>query len=334
MSRPVKLDLKMARYLATQRAKQRRYFPFVTMLEPLEACNLRCLGCGRVLEYEDVADRRLSVEASVAAVHASGAPIVSIAGGEPLLHPQIDEIVRAITQEKRFVYLCTNGLLLREKLAWFKPTPYFSFVVHIDGTQAIHDRIVQRSGVYREAMAGIEEAIAKGFRVNTNSTVFHGTDVDDLRRLFTRLTKLGVEGLMISPGYAYEEVSDKELFLVRQESIAVFRRVLDAKEGFPFYNNPLYLDFLRGERMYHCAAWTTPTYTPLGWRKPCYVLADGHTEDVRELFFAELWDHYGPGNDRRCTNCMIHSGFEGATILEAMTRPRDLLSLVRGGTRG
>lgn len=334
MRRPAKLDLKMARYLVLQKAKRRRYFPFVTMLEPLEACNLDCIGCGRVREYRPVLDQRLSVEALLAAVHASGAPIVSIAGGEPLLHPQIDQIVRTIIAEKRFIYLCTNGLLLREKIDLFKPSPYLSFVVHLDGTKQIHDQVTQRDGVYEEAIAGIGEAIARGFRVNTNTTLFHGSDVEDLHQLFSHLAWMGVEGLMVSPGYAYEEVSDCDLFLARKEAIAVFRRILDPNKGFPFYNNPLYLDFLRGEREYPCAAWTTPTYTPLGWRKPCYILADEHTEDLAELFEADLWERYGPGKDRRCANCMLHSGFEGASILEAFSRPRDLLILARGERRG
>lgn len=330
MKRPLKLDLAMARYIVAQKAKGRRYFPFVTMLEPLEACNLRCIGCGRIAEYRSVLAERLTVEESLAAVHSSGAPIVSVAGGEPLLHPQIGEIVRAITDERRFVYLCTNGLLLQEKLDLFKPSEYLSFVVHLDGTEEIHDYVTRREGSYRTAIAGLKEAIRRGFRVNTNTTLFHGSDVEDLHELFALLTGLGVEGLMVSPGYAYEDVSDRELFLEREESIKVFRRVLDPGRNFPFYNNPLYLDFLRGKRNYPCAAWTTPTYTVLGWRKPCYILADEHTDDVGELFDPNLWDRYGPGKDRRCTNCMMHSGFEGASILEALSRPRDLLTLARG----
>jgi len=330
MKRPLKLDMAMARYIVAQKAKGRRYFPFVTMLEPLEACNLHCIGCGRVEEYKDVLSRRLSVEGSLAAVRASGAPIVSIAGGEPLLHPQIGEIVKAITDERRFVYLCTNGLLLEEKLDLFTPSDHLSFVVHLDGTEKVHDYVTQRPGTFEIAIAALREAVSRGFRVNTNSTLFHGSDVEDLHELFNLLTEIGVEGLMVSPGYAYKDVSERELFLEREESIKVFQRVLDPSKGFPFYNNPLYLDFLRGKRDYPCAAWTTPTYTVLGWRKPCYILADEHTDDVDELFDPKLWEGYGPGKDRRCTNCMMHSGFEGASILEALSKPRDLLTLARG----
>jgi hopanoid biosynthesis associated radical SAM protein HpnH len=321
--------MKMARYLLAQKAKRRKYFPFVTMVEPLEACNLRCIGCGRVIEYKDYMDDRLTVEQTLDAVHASGAPIVSISGGEPLLHKQIGEITRAILEEKRFTYLCTNGLLLEEKLDLFKPSPYLSFVVHLDGTRDIHDMVTRRPGTYDQAIKGIREAIARGFRVNTNTTIFHGSDVAKLHELFSTLTDMKVEGLMVSPGYAYEDVSDRELFLRRQESIKVFRQILDPSKGFPFYNNPLYLDFLRGEREYGCAAWTTPTYTVRGWRKPCYILADEHTEDINELFDPKLWQRYGPGKDRRCANCMMHSSFEGASILHAFSHPLELITVAR-----
>ena len=330
MSRPLKLDMKMARYLVGQKARRVKRFPLVTMLEPLELCNLACVGCGRVREYRDVMDRRLTVDETLAAVHAAGTPIVSISGGEPLLHPQIAEIVRGLAEERRFMYLCTNGILLREKLDVLPPSPYLSFVVHLDGTEAVHDVVTERPGTYAQAVAAIREAVARGHRVCTNTTLFHGTDVEDVRQLFAILTGLGVEGLMVSPGYAYEDAPDQELFLQRQESLEVFRQVLDPNSGFPFYNNPLYLEFLRGERSYECAAWTTVTYTVSGWRLPCYTIADRHTEDIEELFRDEVWERYGPGRDRRCANCMMHSSFEGASVLDAMRHPRTLAHLARG----
>jgi len=330
MSRPAKLDMAVARYLVSRKARRVKRFPLVTMVEPLEACNLACVGCGRVREYRDVMDRRLSVDECLAAVRASGAPIVSISGGEPLLHREIGDIARAIADDRHFIYLCTNGILLRESLDKFRPSPRLAFVVHVDGTEEIHDHVTQRPGTYREAIDAIREAVARGFRVCTNTTLFHGSDVEDLHVLFRRLTDLGVEGLMVSPGYAYEDAPDQELFLQRQESIGVFRRVLDPRNGFPFYNNPLYLDFLRGERTYDCAAWTTPTFTVEGWRLPCYTIADRHTDDLDELFQAELWERYGPGRDKRCANCMMHSSFEGASILHALTHPRSLVHMARG----
>ena len=330
MSRPLRLDLSVARHLIGNTTRRTGRFPLVTMLEPLEACNLTCTGCGRVREYRDAIDRRLTVDESLEAVRASDAPIVSISGGEPLLHEEIGEIARAVIEDRRFIYLCTNGLLLQEKLDLFAPAQRLAFVVHLDGTEAAHDRITERPGTYSTAIEGIRAAIARGHRVCTNTTLFHGSDVEDLHSLFGTLTDLGVEGLMVSPGYSYEDVPNQDLFLQRQESISVFRRVLDPSKGLPFYNNPLYLDFLRGKREYDCAAWTTVTYTVLGWRLPCYAIADRHVEDVGELFADEVWERYGPGRDPRCANCMMHSSFEGASILDALRRPKALARLARG----
>jgi hopanoid biosynthesis associated radical SAM protein HpnH len=330
VSRPIRLDFDVARYLVGRKLHRFPRFPFVTMLEPLELCNLACVGCGRVREYRNVIDRKLSVEECMGAVRSSGAPIVSISGGEPLLHPQIDEIVRSIRADGRYMYFCTNGLLLQENLDRFTPSRQLCFVVHLDGTKSIHDQVTGRPGTFDTAVAAIRDAIARGHRVCTNTTLFHGTDVDDVHRLFRQLAEIGVEGLMVSPGYAYEDAPDQELFLQRQDSINVFRRVLDPSKGFPFYNNPLYLDYLRGEREYDCAAWTTVTYTVLGWRLPCYTIADRHVEDVNELYADEVWQTYGPGKDKRCANCMMHSSFEGASILDAFHHPAALARLARG----
>lgn len=330
MSRPFRLDLSVARHLVGRVAQRSGRFPLVTMLEPLEACNLTCTGCGRIREYQDVLERRLTVDECLAAVRASGAPIVSISGGEPLLHANIGEIAREVVADRRFVYLCTNGLLLQEKLDLFEPSSRLAFVVHLDGTESAHDWVTERPGTYSTVVAAIAEAVARGHRVCTNTTLFHGSDVEDLHALFGTLAGLGVEGLMVSPGYSYEDVPNQDLFLRRQESIAVFREVLDPSHGFPFYNNPLYLDFLRGTREYDCAAWTTVTYTVLGWRLPCYAIADRHVDDVDALFADDVWEQYGPGRDPRCANCMMHSSFEGASILDALRKPKALARLARG----
>jgi hopanoid biosynthesis associated radical SAM protein HpnH len=330
VSRPLALDVAVARHIAKKKLMRERRFPFVTMLEPLEACNLACAGCGRVREYRDVIDRRLSVDECVAAVRESGAPIVSVSGGEPLLHREIGDIVQALRDDGRFLYLCTNGLLLEEKLDLFPPSRQLCFVVHLDGTEAVHDRVTERPGTHRTAMAGIREALRRGHRVCTNTTLFHGSDAGDLHTLFGDLQRLGIEGLMVSPGFAYGDVANRDLFLERAESIDAFRRVLDPAKGFPFYNNPLYLDFLRGDRDYPCAAWTTVTYTVLGWRLPCYAIADRHAASVDELFDDEVWSAYGPGVDPRCGNCMMHSSFEGASILDALSKPSKLLRVARG----
>ncbi len=328
MGRPLSLTVELARYLLPRRKwpSRGKLFPIVLMLEPLEACNLRCVGCGRVREYAQVMNRRMSVDEALAAAERAGAPVVSVSGGEPLLHPQIAEIVRGLIEQGRWVYLCTNGLLLREKLAEFPRHKKLCFVVHLDGTEKIHDAITQRPGTFLEAISAIKEALRRGFRVATNTTVFHGSDVADLKTLFRLLTDLGVEGLMISPGYAYESVSERELFLQKEEAIRVFRALLDGRNGFRFYDNPLFLAFLRGEREYReCAAWAIPTYTVLGWRLPCYLIADRHTQDLAEILDPAIWQSYGPGRDPRCAGCMLHSGFEPRSVLEAVNRPWALL---------
>jgi len=297
----------------------------VLMLEPLEACNLRCIGCGRVREYQDVMDLRMPVDEALRAAAAAGAPVVSISGGEPLLHPKIGDIVQGLIEQRRWVYLCTNGLLLRESLEKFRPDRRLCFVVHLDGTERVHDYVTQQSGTYETALASIKLALARGFRVCTNTTVFHGSDVEDAKELFRTLAGLGVEGLMLSPGYAYEQVEERDLFLQREESVRVFRRILDGGERLPFYDNPLFLDFLRGKRRYECAAWAIPTYTVLGWRKPCYLIADEHVEELSEILDPALWARYGPGRDPRCAGCMLHSGFEPASVLDAVNHPWKLL---------
>lgn len=330
MGRPRELNLRLIAYLARNLARRRKRFPLVTILEPLEACNLSCPGCGRVREYKAIWGKRLAVEEAVGAVEEAGAPVVSIAGGEPLLHPQIAEIVAELVQRRYFVYLCTNGLLLQQSLRRFKPSKYLAFVVHLDGLEANHDRSAGRAGVFQAAFSGLEAALREGFRVTTNTTIYKQSDVQDLHRLFRALTEMGVEGLMVSPGYAYEMASERDRFLEREESIRIFRMILDPRKGFRFYNNPLYLEFLRGARQYQCAAWGTPTYTPLGWRRPCYILADEHVPSVDELFEGTLWGQFGPGRDERCANCMMHSGFEPASLFQAFRRPYELLRMARG----
>lgn len=336
MGRPLAMELELARYLFPRRKGPRRgqLFPIVLMLEPLEACNLHCIGCGRVREYRDVMDRRMSVDEALRAAEESGVPVVSVSGGEPLLHPEIADIVRGLIEQRRWIYLCTNGLLLRESLEKFRPDKRLCFVVHLDGTEHVHDGVTQRPGTYKEAIAAILEALRRGFRICTNTTVFHGSDISDLKQLFRTLARLGVEGLMLSPGYAYEAVPEKELFLQKQESIRVFRALLDGGERFPFYDNPLFLDFLRGYREYRaCAAWAIPTYTVKGWRKPCYLIADEHVRDLEEILNPSLWERYGPGKDPRCAGCMLHSGFEPQTVLDLLNRPWLLLPIFRRRSR-
>lgn len=331
MGRPLELAARTGWHIIKSRLSGRKRFPLVTMLEPLEKCNLACEGCGRIREYERVLDRTLSVEQCLAAVRESGAPIVSIAGGEPTLHPQIHEIVAGVIAEKKFVYMCTNALLMERVMKKIPPSKYFCFVVHMDGMEEAHDKSVYRKGVFRIAVRGIQAALDAGYRVTTNTTVFNGVDEDDLIEMFTMLTDMGVEGCMVSPGYQFDAVPNQSLFISRQNARKVFKNILDPARNIRFYNNPLYLDFLRGEREYDCTAWSNPTYTVLGWREPCYLLGDRHTQSVADLYSDEVWDNYGVGKDPRCANCLMHCGFESASIFATMERPRDALSLIRRG---
>ena len=330
--RPAELALRLFAHMAKQRLRGRKRFPLVTMLEPLEACNLTCDGCGRIREYEPVLHKTLSLEDCLRVVEESGAPIVSIAGGEPTMFRQLPELLNELTRRKYFVYCCTNALLLERTMRQVPPSKYLCWVIHLDGMEERHDRFVARPGVFRTAMAACKRALEQGYRVCSNTTLFRGVDVDDLHQLFELVTDMGFEGVMVSAGYDYEAVPDQQLFLSRRESIEVFRQVLDEEKvrRLRFYNNPLYLDFLRGKRDYQCTAWSNPTYTVRGWREPCYALADRHTPHLQDLFKDEVWERYGVGKNPKCANCMMHSGFESAAIFGAMKDPRALAALVKG----
>jgi hopanoid biosynthesis associated radical SAM protein HpnH len=331
--RPIELSFRLALYLLKNRLAGRKRFPLVTMLEPLEMCNLACVGCGRIREYLPVIDKMMPVDVALDAVKESGAPIVSIAGGEPTIHPKIDEIINRLIEQKYFVYCCTNGLLLDRMLSKIPPSKYLCWVIHMDGMEEKHDESVARKGVFKKAVQGMELALSQGYRVCTNTTIFKNSDVEDLWEMFRLVNEIGVEGSMISPGYDFEDAPDRDLFLTRQESRNIFKKLLDPTRtgGMKFYNNPLYLNFLQGDREYQCTAWSNPTYTVLGWRKPCYPLADEHVQDVNELYEAGLWQKYGVGNDPRCANCMMHCGFESATIFQAISTPKDWATLIKSG---
>ncbi|MFP4136063.1 MAG: adenosyl-hopene transferase HpnH [Candidatus Acetothermia bacterium] len=333
MGRPLKMNAKIASYAAAQMAKGKKRFPLVTIIEPLEQCNLRCTGCGRIREYSDYMDERLSPDEVLEAADESGAPVISISGGEPLIHPEIETIVENLIDEGYYIYLCTNGLLLEEKLNEFEPSDKLAFAVHLDGTEEVHDKFTNREGTYERAFTALEKAVDMGYRVTTNTTIFKESDPDDLHELFRRLTKAGVEGIMLAPGYNYSAVdrSAEEHFLERKESIEVFQEILDPDvvDDFPLYNTPLYLDFLRGKRELECTAWASPTYTVRGWRKPCYVLADEHVDSVDEILEKELWEDFGPGNDRRCNSCMIHSGFDTAGTIDSLRSTDGLIDVVK-----
>ena len=331
MGRPMELAFRLGWYVVKNKLSRRKRFPLVTMLEPLEACNLACEGCGRIREYESVIGRTLTVEQCMEAVNDSGAPIVSVAGGEPTIHPDIDKIINSITAQKKFVYMCTNALLMERVMKKIPPSKYFCFVVHLDGMEEAHDKSVYRKGVFKIAVRAMEVALQKGYRVTTNTTVFNGCDQDDLIEMFTMLTDMGIEGCMVSPGYQFKAVPKQDIFFSRRKAREIFKNILDPKRGLKFYNNPLYLDFLRGNREYDCTAWSNPTYTVSGWREPCYLLGDRHTQNFDDLMSGELWERYGVGKDPRCANCLMHCGFESASIYEAFDNPISALKMIRGG---
>ncbi|MBN2021888.1 MAG: adenosyl-hopene transferase HpnH [Pirellulales bacterium] len=323
----------MTGYLIRQRLAGRKRFPLVLMLEPLHACNLRCTGCGRVREYADCVHQRLSVDECLDALDECGAPIVSICGGEPLIYPEIGPLVDAILAQRKHIYLCTNGLALREQLVRFRPSSRFAINVHLDGMEATHDAIVQREGVFAEAVQGIQAAKRAGFLVYTNTTVYRRTDLDEVAVLFEYLSQLGVDGFMLSPAFGYEvfgsrAASDAErIFLTRDEIHAKFRLARRRLARYRLCSSPVYMDLLCGERELPCAAWANPTYNVRGWKGPCYLVTDAHYATYRELLDATDWDAIGPGRDARCEHCLVHCGFEPAAVLAAPRRGADLLRM-------
>lgn len=312
---PWRLVLSLARYITFKKLQGIKRYPLVLMLEPTFSCNLACVGCGRIREDRVVGNRVLTIEDCLAAVEEAGAPVVSIAGGEPLLHPQIGQIVDAIVRKKRFTHLCTNGIVLERSLSKFTPSPYLCLVLHIDGLAKTHDRIVERTGVFDLAIAGIKAAKQAGFQVRTNTTVYKGTDPEELVEIFSLLSELGVDGMMVAPAFSYEDVN-ADIFLSREEAPVVFRSVFEKGRHFRFYHSPIYLEFLSGNRSLRCIPWSTPTRNPKGWKTPCYLLNDGYCESFKQLLDETPWDRYGLDKDPRCTNCMVHSGFEASAIDE------------------
>ncbi len=313
----------VGKYLVLQRLKGRKHFPLVLMLEPLFRCNLACTGCGKIQHPVEVLRQHLTPEQCFAAAEECGAPVVSIPGGEPLLHPEIDKIVAGLVERKKFVYLCTNGLLLEKSLHKFRPSPYLTISVHLDGLQALHDQCVDRSGVFDTAVAAIKAAKVQGFRVTTNTTTFEGTDPFEVQELFDYLETLGIDGMMISPGYNYEWAPDQDHFLAREQTHQLFKAILapfrSGEKSWNFNHNPLFLDFLTGDKDYECTPWGSPSYSVLGWQKPCYLLNEGHYSSFQELVELTDWDRYGRASGNpKCSDCMVHCGYEPTAAVDAM----------------
>jgi hopanoid biosynthesis associated radical SAM protein HpnH len=315
--------IEIGKYLVAQRLKGRKRFPLILMLEPLFRCNLACTGCGKIQHPPEILKQNLSPEECFKAAEECGAPVVSIPGGEPLLHPQIDEIVRGLVARKKFVYLCSNGLLLEKSLHKFEPSPYLTFTVHLDGMREKHDECVDRKGVFDTAIKAVQAAKAKGFRVATNTTVFDGTKPEEIQEFFDFVSSLGIDGMTISPGYSYAWAPDQDHFLKREQTRALFRDILAPfKAGdkkWDFNNSPLFLDFLTGEKDYECTPWGSPSYSVLGWQKPCYLLNEGYYKTFGELLEKTDWNQYGQkSGNPKCADCMVHCGYEPTAALDAM----------------
>ncbi len=323
MSVPISQMWAVASYVLKQKLRGRKRYPLVLMLEPLFRCNLTCAGCGKIQYPAQILKNNLSVEACLSAVEECGAPVVSIPGGEPLMYPQIAELVDALVKRKKYVYLCTNAILLKEKLeeGVFTPSRYLTFSIHMDGLREEHDEAVCRDGIYDKAVEGIKEALTRGFRVTTNSTLFDGANPLRMREFFDEMMKLGVEGMMVSPGYSYSKAPDQEHFLRRSKTHDLFSTMLsEPRQHWRFNQSPLFLQFLMGKRDYECTPWGNPTYNIFGWQRPCYLLQEGYAGSFRELMEDTRWERYGrkSGNEK-CQDCMVHCGYEATAVDETFS---------------
>ena len=318
MSVPVSQMWTVATYVLRQKLRGRRRYPLVLMLEPLFRCNLACAGCGKIQYPAHILKKHLTVEQCLSAVDECGAPMVSIPGGEPLMYPDIGRLVQELVARRTYVYLCTNAILLEKKLqeGLFQPSKYLTFSVHMDGLREEHDEAVCREGVFDQAVQGIRAALERGFRVTTNTTLFDGADPVRMRQFFDEMMDLGVEGMMVSPGYSYTKAPDQEHFLRRQRANELFRRMLGgAKRRWKFNQSPLFLQFLMGRRDFECTPWGNPTYNMFGWQRPCYLLQEGYAASFKELLETTHWEQYGrrSGNDK-CRDCMVHCGHEPSAV--------------------
>ena len=331
MGVPVSQMWTVASYVVSQKLKGRKQYPLVLMLEPLLRCNLACAGCGKIQYPAHVLKKNLTPEECFKAVEECGVPVVSIPGGEPLMHPQIAEIANGLVARKKYVYLCTNALLLAERLHEFTPSKYLSFSVHMDGQREHHDFSVCREGTYDKAVDGIRMALERGFRVTTNTTLFEGADPQSVRQFFDDMMELGVEGMMLSPGYTYDKAPDQEHFLSRKRTRQLFRQILSNRsDKWRFNMSPLFLEYLMGKRDYKCTAWGMPTYNIFGWQKPCYLLQDGYADTFEELIRETNWEQYGTeSGNPKCANCMVHSGYEATAVNDTFGSIGGFLSTVR-----
>jgi hopanoid biosynthesis associated radical SAM protein HpnH len=324
MGIPLTQALSIGAYVVRQHLSGRKRYPLVLMLEPLFRCNLACAGCGKIDYPDSILDQRLSVADSLHAIDECGAPVVVLAGGEPLLHKELPEIVTGALAKGKYVTVCTNALLMEKKLNQYQPHARFNWSVHLDGDKEMHDRSVCRAGVYDRAVAALRTAKAKGFRVNINCTLFSGAEPERVADFFDTVAELGADGITLSPGYAYERAPDQQHFLNRTKTKQLFRDIFARAKGrakWPLFQSGLFLDFLAGNQTYHCTPWGNPTRTVFGWQRPCYLLGEGYAKTFKELMEETEWDKYGTGNYEKCADCMVHSGFEASAVMDAVKRP-------------
>lgn len=331
MAVPISQMWTVASYVVKQRMRGRERYPLVLMLEPLFRCNLACAGCGKVQYPPHILKKELTPEECFAAVEECGAPMVSIPGGEPLLHPRIVEIVNGLIERKKYIYLCTNALELKRRLPEFTPSKYLTFSVHLDGQREHHDFSVCREGGYDIAVEGIKEAVKRGFRVTTNATFFDGTDPNSVRAFFDEVMAMGVEGIVLSPGYSYDKAPDQNRFLGRARTRRLFRAILsNRKPSWKFNMSPLFLEFLMGKRDYQCTAWGMPAYNIFGWQKPCYLLQDGYADSFKELLETTEWDKYGTeSGNPKCANCMVSCGYEATAVNDGFGSLRGFIAMAK-----
>jgi len=330
---PLLQKLTVGSYVVRQHLAGRKRYPLVLMLEPLFRCNLACAGCGKIDYPAEILNQRISVKDALEAVDECGAPVVSIAGGEPLLHKELPEIVKGIIARKKFVYLCTNALLMEKRMKDYEPNPYFVWSVHLDGDKGDHDKSVCQEGTYDKAVAAIKAAKAKGFRCNINCTLFNNADPERMARFFDDVMAMGVDGITVSPGYAYERAPDQQHFLNRTTTRQLFRDIFKRGNGgkkWTFSQSGLFLDFLAGNQTYKCTPWGNPTRTVFGWQRPCYLIGEGYAKTFKELMETTDWDSYGVGHYEKCADCMVHSGFEATAVMDSIAHPLKLLKLRNG----
>lgn len=339
MSVPIRQQLRVGSYILGQKARGNSRYPLVLMLEPLFQCNLACAGCGKIDYPPDILRRRMSVADALRAVDDCGAPIVSVPGGEPLIHKEMPEIITGIIGRKKFVYLCTNALLLEARLDDYEPSPYLTVSVHLDGNEERHDESVCRDGVYEKAVDAIQKTLDRGFRVTVNCTLFNGENAAEVADFFDTAMDLGVEGITVSPGYSYDHAPREDVFLGRRESKQLFRSIFEAgrtwgRRKWALNHSSLYLDFLAGNQSYQCTPWSNPTYNIFGWQRPCYLLVDeGYADSYAELISTTDWEGYGVGRNAKCNNCMAHCGFEGTAVEDTFANPLKAMWVAMRGPR-